>query len=85
MYHDQGMIPFKLVSFEEGVNFTAGLPVVRTSPAHGTAYELAGKNLASPEGFRTAVHLACDIFENRQRYDELVANPLKPAEPAGES
>jgi len=85
MYHDQGMIPFKLLSFEEGVNFTAGLPVIRTSPAHGTAYELAGKNLASPEGFRTAVHLACDIFENRQRYDELVANPLKPAEPPRES
>lgn len=85
MYHDQGMIPFKLISFEEGVNFTAGLPVIRTSPAHGTAYELAGKNLASPEGFRTAVHLACDIFENRQRYDELTSNPLKPAEPAVEA
>jgi len=84
MYHDQGMIPFKLLSFEEGVNFTAGLPVIRTSPAHGTAYELAGKNLASPEGFRTAVHLACDIFENRQRYDELMANPLKPAGPLKE-
>ena len=81
MYHDQGMIPFKLLSFDEGVNFTAGLPVIRTSPGHGTAYELAGKNVASAEGFRTAVHLACDIFENRQRYDELVANPLKPADP----
>ncbi len=76
MYHDQGMIPFKLLSFDEGVNFTAGLPVIRTSPGHGTAYELAGKNVASSEGFRTAVHLACDIFENRQRYDELIANPL---------
>ncbi|MCX6242219.1 MAG: 4-hydroxythreonine-4-phosphate dehydrogenase PdxA [Bacteroidetes bacterium] len=81
MYHDQGMIPFKLLSFDEGVNFTAGLPVIRTSPGHGTAYEIAGKNVASTEGFRTAVHLACDIFENRQKYDELVANPLKPADP----
>jgi len=80
MYHDQGMIPFKLLSFEEGVNFTAGLSVIRTSPAHGTAYELTGKNIASAEGFRTAVHMACDIFENRQRYDELVANPLKISE-----
>jgi 4-hydroxythreonine-4-phosphate dehydrogenase len=80
MYHDQGMIPFKLLSFDEGVNFTAGLPVIRTSPAHGTAYELAGKNLASSEGFRAALHLACDIFENRQRHDELTANPLKPAD-----
>ncbi len=80
MYHDQGMIPFKLLSFEEGVNFTAGLSIIRTSPAHGTAYELAGKNIASAEGFRTAVHMACDIFENRQRYDELVANPLKTPE-----
>jgi 4-hydroxythreonine-4-phosphate dehydrogenase len=84
MYHDQGMIPFKLLSFDEGVNFTAGLPVIRTSPGHGTAYELAGKNVASAEGFRTAVHMACDIFENRQRYDELIANPLKPAEPPKE-
>jgi 4-hydroxythreonine-4-phosphate dehydrogenase len=82
MYHDQGMIPFKLLSFDEGVNFTAGLPVIRTSPGHGTAYELAGKNVASSEGFRTAVHLACDIFENRQRHDELMANPLKPADPS---
>ena len=85
MYHDQGMIPFKLLSFDEGVNFTAGLPVIRTSPAHGTAYELAGKNVASAEGFRTAVHLACDIFENRQRYNELISNPLKPVEPPRES
>jgi 4-hydroxythreonine-4-phosphate dehydrogenase len=79
MYHDQGMIPFKLVSFENGVNFTAGLPFVRTSPAHGTAYDIAGKDIASPEAFRNAVYLACDIFNNRIAYDELKANSLFPA------
>ncbi|MCK9219248.1 MAG: 4-hydroxythreonine-4-phosphate dehydrogenase PdxA [Bacteroidales bacterium] len=78
MYHDQGMIPFKLMSFEEGVNFTAGLPIVRTSPAHGTAYNLAGKNEASPESFRNALYLAGDIFLNRIAYDELHANQLHP-------
>jgi 4-hydroxythreonine-4-phosphate dehydrogenase len=83
VYHDQGMIPFKLLSFDEGVNFTAGLPFVRTSPAHGTAYEIAGKNEASPEGFRNAVYLAATIFNNRLAYDELQANALhtKPIEP----
>jgi len=77
MYHDQGMIPFKLMSFDEGVNFTAGLSIVRTSPAHGTAYDLAGKNEASPEAFRNALYLAADIFSNRLEYDELNANQLK--------
>jgi 4-hydroxythreonine-4-phosphate dehydrogenase len=79
MYHDQGMIPFKLLSFEEGVNFTAGLPMIRTSPAHGTAYELAGKDQASPEAFRNAIYMAADIFLHRQAYDELYANQLHPA------
>jgi 4-hydroxythreonine-4-phosphate dehydrogenase len=78
MYHDQGMIPFKLMSFDEGVNFTAGLPIVRTSPAHGTAYDLAGKNEASPEAFRNALYMAGDIFLHRQEYDELHANQLRP-------
>jgi 4-hydroxythreonine-4-phosphate dehydrogenase len=78
MYHDQGMLPFKVLSFDDGVNFTAGLPFIRTSPAHGTAYDLAGKNEASPESFRNAVNLACDIFNNRIAYDELLLNPLKP-------
>jgi 4-hydroxythreonine-4-phosphate dehydrogenase len=78
MYHDQGMIPFKLVSFENGVNFTAGLPYVRTSPAHGTAYDIAGKNEANPEAFRNAVYLGCSIFNNRMAYDELKANALFP-------
>ena len=76
MYHDQGMIPFKLASFDNGVNFTAGLPYVRTSPAHGTAYEIAGKNEANPEAFRNAVYMACDILNNRRAYDELKSGSL---------
>jgi len=77
MYHDQGMIAFKIIAFDEGVNYTAGLSIVRTSPAHGTAYDIAGKNLASPESFRNAVYLACDIFNHRNNFDTLTANPLK--------
>ncbi len=76
MYHDQGMIPFKALSFESGVNFTAGLPYVRTSPAHGTAYEIAGKNEASSESMRAAIFLAADIHRNRLYFDELNKNPL---------
>lgn len=77
MYHDQGLVPFKALSVEGGVNFTAGLPVVRTSPAHGTAYELAGKNEASPDSFRKAIYLACDICRSRKEFKEMSANPLK--------
>ena len=77
MYHDQGLIPFKAMSVNGGVNFTAGLSVVRTSPAHGTAFEIAGKNEASPDSFRQAIYLACDIFKTRNGYKELTANPLK--------
>ena len=77
MYHDQGLIPFKLASFERGVNYTAGLPVVRTSPAHGTAYSLAGEDKASPDSFRQAVYLAIDIWKNRKIYEEISKNPLK--------
>ncbi len=77
MYHDQGLVPFKALSVEGGVNFTAGLPVVRTSPAHGTAYELAGKNEASADSFRKAIYLACDIFRSRKLFKEMSANPLK--------
>jgi len=77
MYHDQGLAPFKTLAMEDGVNFTAGLPVVRTSPAHGTAYGLAGKGEASEESFRQAVFMAIDILENRKSYDEAHANPLK--------
>ena len=79
LYHDQGLIPFKLMSFTEGVNFTAGLPFVRTSPAHGTAYEIAGKNIASAQSFRNAVFLALDIIRNRREYDALSANTLRSA------
>lgn len=77
LYHDQGLIPFKLMSFTEGVNFTAGLPYVRTSPAHGTAYDIAGHDKACEQSFRSAVYLACNILRNRQEYDELTADPLK--------
>ncbi len=67
MYHDQGMLPFKLLSFDSGVNYTAGLPVVRTSPAHGTAFGIAGKNQASPSSLRSAIYLAVDILRNRKK------------------
>lgn len=77
MYHDQGLIPFKLASFERGVNYTAGLPAIRTSPAHGTAYALAGEDKASPESFRQALYLAIDIHKNRKIYSEISKNPLR--------
>ncbi len=76
MYHDQGMIPFKILAFDKGVNFTAGLPIVRTSPAHGTAYEIAGKNMASADSLRQAIYLAIDILKNRRAYDEMTKDPL---------
>ncbi|NLF42853.1 MAG: 4-hydroxythreonine-4-phosphate dehydrogenase PdxA [Bacteroidales bacterium] len=79
MYHDQGLIPFKTLSFKSGVNFTAGLPIVRTSPAHGTAYELAGKNQSSDDAFRESIYLALDIFKNRKMHEELIKNPLYPS------
>ena len=77
MYHDQGLAPFKALAMDEGVNFTAGLPVVRTSPAHGTAYDIAGKGMASEDSFRQAVYVAIDVFRNRQRDKEAHANPLR--------
>lgn len=76
MYHDQGMLPFKTFAFDSGVNFTAGLPIIRTSPAHGTAYDIAGKNLASHDSFQQAIYLAIDIFRNRTEYEELRKNPM---------
>lgn len=76
MYHDQGLIPFKVMAMEDGVNFTAGLPVVRTSPAHGTAYNIAGKGLASEASFRQAVYTAIDVFKYRKEQEELSKNPL---------
>ncbi len=77
MYHDQGLIPFKQMAFHNGVNFTAGLPVVRTSPDHGTGYDIAGKNLASESSFREALFTAINIVERRRESAELVSNPLK--------
>lgn len=78
MYHDQGLIPFKSLAFHHGVNFTAGIPIVRTSPDHGTGYDIAGKNLAEPSSLREAVFQAIDIYRNRRMYAEISANPLKP-------
>ncbi len=77
MYHDQGLIPFKNIDFEKGVNFTAGLPFVRTSPDHGTAFDIAGKNLASETSFLEALTLACHVFKRRTEQKELSQNPLK--------
>ena len=76
MYHDQGLIPFKTIAFNEGVNFTAGLNAVRTSPDHGTGYDIAGKNQANEQSFKRAMYAAIDIFKNRQLHDEITENPL---------
>lgn len=76
MYHDQGLIPFKTIAFNNGVNYTAGLSKIRTSPDHGTAYDIAGKNMASEESFRKAVYTAIDIYRTRQEFKEASQNPL---------
>ncbi len=78
MYHDQGLAPFKALSFGHGVNVTAGLPVVRTSPDHGTGLNIAGQGVADEGSFRAAVWMACDIKRNREHYREVMANPLQP-------
>ena len=80
MYHDQGLIPFKTLSFGKGVNYTAGLNKVRTSPDHGTAYDIAGKNMADPGSFREAVFAAIDIFRKRKEWEELTKDPLEISE-----
>ena len=77
MYHDQGLAPFKAMAMDEGVNFTAGLPIVRTSPAHGTAYDIAGQGIASESSFRQAIYTALDVFRNRQIEREIHARPLR--------
>ena len=77
VFHDQGLIPFKSIAFESGVNYTAGLPIIRTSPDHGTAYDIAGKGTASAESFRNALYLAIDLVENRKRFNVLSKNPLQ--------
>lgn len=85
MYHDQGLIPFKALAFDTGVNFTAGLPVVRTSPDHGTAYELAGKGLANPMPMKSAIYAAIDIVRNRWNYESMRQNVLHTDAGAGQS
>jgi 4-hydroxythreonine-4-phosphate dehydrogenase len=77
MYHDQGLIPFKSLSFGEGTNFTAGLNIIRTSPDHGVAYDIAGQNKAEESSFRQAIYNACDIYKNRTLSEEINENPLK--------
>ena len=77
MYHDQGLAPFKALAMDEGVNFTAGLPIVRTSPAHGTAYDIAGQGIASESSFRQAIYLALDVYRNRMMEAEIHARPLR--------
>lgn len=77
MYHDQGLIPFKTLSLDRGVNYTAGLSVIRCSPDHGTAFDIAGKNKANHLSMLAAIYTACDIYNNRIAYDALRANPLK--------
>ncbi len=78
MYHDQGLAPFKALSFGHGVNYTAGLPIVRTSPDHGTGLGIAGRNEADPGSIRHAVWLGLDIIQNRERWKRMSANPLQP-------
>ncbi len=77
IYHDQGLAPFKALTFDDGVNFTGGIDLVRTSPDHGTAYDIAGKNMASERSMRNALFAAIDIFKNRSEYIELTADKLK--------
>lgn len=77
MYHDQGLAPFKALTFSKGVNYTAGLPFIRTSPDHGTAFEITGQDKANHESFRQAVYLAVDVCNNRRQNKELMKNPLK--------
>ena len=77
MYHDQGLAPFKALAMDEGVNYTAGLPIVRTSPAHGTAYDIAGQGIASEDSFRQAIYVAIDVFRNRCMEKEISAHPLR--------
>jgi 4-hydroxythreonine-4-phosphate dehydrogenase len=85
MYHDQGLVPFKSLCFSSGVNYTAGLPFIRTSPDHGTGYDIAGKNVAMEDSFRESVYLALDILRKRELNKELTSNPLKKTELSKES
>lgn len=78
MYHDQGLAPFKTLAYEEGVNYTAGLPFIRTSPDHGVAYDIAGQNIADEQSFSEAIFTAVKIFKNRQEYNDLMSNRMQP-------
>ena len=84
MYHDQGLSPFKALSFGRGVNYTAGLPIVRTSPDHGTGFDIAGKNKATADSIRSAIFLANDVRKNRLNYRKISSNPLKISTPKRE-
>ena len=77
MYHDQGLIPFKSLALGEGVNYTAGIAGIRTSPDHGTAFDIAGKNKADHSSFRSAIYTCIDIINQREEYQENRKNPLK--------
>lgn len=77
MYHDQGLAPFKAMAMDEGVNYTAGLPIVRTSPAHGTAYDITGQGIAKEDSFRHAIYTALDVYRNRKIEKEIHARPLR--------
>ena len=78
MYHDQGLAPFKTLAYEEGVNYTAGLPFIRTSPDHGVAYDIAGKNVADEQSFTEAIFMALKIYKNRTEYNDLITNRMQP-------
>lgn len=78
MYHDQGLAPFKTLAYEEGVNYTAGLPFIRTSPDHGVAYDIAGKNNADEQSFTEAIFMALKIYKNRTEYNDLITNRMQP-------
>ncbi len=80
MYHDQGLAAFKALAFDEGVNFTAGLPIIRTSPDHGTAFDIVGQNKASGDSMRNAIYLAIDVHRNHKLEKEITANPLEISE-----
>ncbi len=86
MYHDEGLIPFKLLSFGKGVNYTAGLPFVRTSPDHGTGFDIAGQNIANHESFLNAIFTAVEMTKNRKQYKEMRENAIeKRAKPSEEA
>ena len=84
MYHDQGLEPFKALSFMDGVNYTAGLPIIRTSPDHGTAYDMAGRDMADPHSMMASIYAAIDILHARENYDVLLKGKMKERELADE-